>query len=42
MEDLVELVDIVATLEEGTAAQELCEDAADRPNVNCRELDPSM
>lgn len=35
VENLVELVDIVATLEEGLAAQQLGEDAANRPDVDC-------
>ncbi len=35
VQDLVELVDVVAALEEGPPAQELGEDAADRPHINC-------
>lgn len=34
VEDLVQLVDVVATLEEGSAAQKLSQDTADRPNIN--------
>lgn len=34
VQDLVELVDVVAALEEGAAAEELGEDAADRPDVD--------
>jgi hypothetical protein len=34
VEDLVELVDVVAALEEGAAAEELGEDAADGPDVD--------
>ena len=35
MQNLVELVDVVATLEKGTTAEELSQDAANGPNVNC-------
>ncbi len=35
VQDLVELVDIVAALEEGAAAEELGEDAPDRPDIDC-------
>lgn len=35
VQNLVELVDIVPTLKERSAPEELCEDAPDRPNVNC-------
>jgi hypothetical protein len=38
VEDLVQLVDVVAALEEGTAAEELGEDTADGPDVNCVDL----
>ena len=34
VEDLVKLVDIVATLEEWAAAQELGQNTADGPNIN--------
>ena len=34
MEDLVELVDVVAAFEERFAAEELGEDAADGPDVD--------
>ena len=34
VEDLVELVDVVAAFEEGFAAEELGEDAADGPDVD--------
>lgn len=36
VQDLVQLVDVVATLEEGPAAEELGKDAAHGPDVNCR------
>lgn len=35
VQDLVELVDVVAALEEGAAAEEFSEDTADGPHVNC-------
>ena len=35
VKDLVELVDVVSALEEGTAAEELGEDTADGPDINC-------
>ena len=35
VQDLIELVDIVTTLEEGSAAEELREDTAHGPDVNC-------
>jgi hypothetical protein len=34
VEDLVQLVNVVATLEEGSASQQLGQNAADRPNIN--------
>jgi hypothetical protein len=34
VQDLVQLVDIVTTLEEGTAAQQLGQNTTDGPNVN--------
>jgi hypothetical protein len=34
VEDLVELVDVVAALEEGAAAEQLGEDAAYRPDID--------
>lgn len=34
VEDLVELVDVIATLEEGAAAEELGKNAAYRPYIN--------
>lgn len=36
VQDLVELVDVVAALEEGAAAEEFGEDTADGPHVNYR------
>ncbi len=38
VQDLVELVDVVAAFEEGFAAEELGEDAAYGPDVDCEEL----
>ena len=38
VQNLVELVDIVAALEEGFAAEELSENAADRPDIDLGEL----
>ena len=35
VEDDVELVDVVLALEDGAAAEELGEDAPDRPDVDC-------
>lgn len=35
VQDLVQLVYVVASLEEGASAEELGEDAAHRPHVNC-------
>jgi hypothetical protein len=35
VENLVQLIDVVAALEEGTAAEKLGEDTADGPDVNC-------
>lgn len=35
VEDLVELVDVVSTLEERTSTEKLGENAANRPHVNC-------
>lgn len=35
MEDLVELIDIVSTLEEWAASQEFGKNAAYRPHVDC-------
>jgi hypothetical protein len=34
MEDLVELVDIVSSLEEGAASEEFCEDTPNTPDIN--------
>jgi len=34
VENLVELVDIITALEEGFAAEELSENAADRPDID--------
>lgn len=34
MENLVQLVDVIATLEKGATAKELSENAANRPYVN--------
>lgn len=36
VQDLIQLVNIIAALEEGSAAKELGKDAADGPDVNCR------
>lgn len=36
VQDLVQLVDVVATLEEGSTAEELGKDAAHGPDINCR------
>lgn len=36
VQDLVELVDIVSALEEGTAAEQLGQNTTDRPYINCR------
>jgi hypothetical protein len=38
VQNLVELVDIVAALEEGFAAEELSENAADGPDIDLGEL----
>jgi hypothetical protein len=35
VQDLVELVDVVAAFEEGTATEQLGEDAADGPDIDC-------
>lgn len=37
MQDLVELVDVVATLEKGFAAEKLGENTAYRPDVDCMQ-----
>lgn len=37
VEDLVELIDVVASLEDGLAAEQLGEDAPDRPHVDCKQ-----
>jgi hypothetical protein len=37
VQNLVKLVDVVATLEEGAPTEKLGENAANRPNVNYRE-----
>ena len=34
MQDLIQLIDIVATLEEGLATKELSENTANRPDVD--------
>jgi hypothetical protein len=35
VQDLVQLVDVVSALKEGLAAQQLGEDAAYRPDIDC-------
>jgi hypothetical protein len=34
VQDLVQLIDVVAALEEGTTAEELGQDTAHRPDIN--------
>ena len=38
VEDLVELIDIISTLEEWTSTKQLCEDTSYRPHIDCNLL----
>ena len=35
MENLIQLVDIISSLEERSTTQQLCKNAANRPNIDC-------
>jgi hypothetical protein len=39
MEDLVELINVISTFEEGTSTQQLCEDTSYRPHIDFEKLD---
>lgn len=36
IEDLIKLVDVVSTLEDGATAQQLCKDTSHRPHIDCK------